>query len=189
MSFPLGFFAGTELDFGLYWFLPIYAAFAILFYWIDASAGAARRSDPLLRDTLHWTKVRLWLWTLNAAIIALYISVALYYQAVGFNPKTAPPVLVLIVYTLAIIVTVFVPLISGALLLAIGALRSGDTALRGHLQWFGVFALFMLIATLASTESYPEHHSGIGLLTYAGLFVGGYFLYRSARSLVPLNRL
>ncbi len=32
-----------------------------LFYWIDTSVQAGRRSDPLLRDTLHWKGLRVFL--------------------------------------------------------------------------------------------------------------------------------
>lgn len=196
LIFPLGFFIGTEPtpigDFGLFWFLPLYAAFVTLLYWIDASALAARRSDPLLRDTLRWTKVRYLFWALNVAVIVLYISVSLYYQISGFNPSilSSPPLSSLLGVVTAIVITVeaFVPPILGALLLPVAASRSGDRALRGHLRWFGLFGLFAFMATYISAMSYPEHHSGIGLLTYLGLLVGGSFLYRSARSLAPLNR-
>jgi hypothetical protein len=35
-----------------------------IFAWADTSTRIARRSDPLLRDSLGWTKIRLVAWTI-----------------------------------------------------------------------------------------------------------------------------
>jgi len=197
LVFPLGFYLGTEgilpINLGEAFFLEGYASFATLLYWIDASALAARRTDPLLRDTLHWTKVRIWIWALNLGVIFAYLLVVLYANAAGIASNNVVPTWALATVAVTIFLTIFIdgafPPILGAILLTIAARRSGDMALRANLRWFGLFGLFAFVATIASIFSYPEHHSGIGLLTYAGLLVGGYFLYRSARSLAPLNRL
>ncbi len=172
-----------------YFLLPIYIPAMILFYWIDASAPVARRSDPLLRDTFHWRQSRTLLWTFNIVIIGSYLFTVTYLQATGKLPSTSNPPPDLIFLFALFISPVLVPMISGAALLPIWARRSRDTTLRRHLRWFGLFSLFLLVGTLASIVAYPEHHAGIGFLTYASLFVGGYFLYRSARSLAPLNRI
>ncbi len=193
LVFPIGFFAGTEsfsVDPSFFWFVPLYASFATVLFWVDASTFVARRSDPLMRDTLHWTRLRAWVWSSNVAIMAAYLAAATYAQTTQAYLITAPPPLWLIVVQLVLVVVdAFLPLALAAVLLTIGATRSGDPTLHGHLRWFGLFALFGFLATLASAGSYPEHHSTEGLFTYLGLFVGGYFLYRSARSLAPLNRL
>ena|SRR2546422_9258026 len=50
----------NALAVGFYYsFLPL-----LLFAWIDASVRVARRSDPLLRNTLHWNKLRWLTWRL-----------------------------------------------------------------------------------------------------------------------------
>ncbi|HZW54889.1 MAG TPA: hypothetical protein VFF30_01220 [Nitrososphaerales archaeon] len=40
-------------------------AVIVLFYWIDASLLASRRSDPLLRDTFRWSNLRIPFWIAN----------------------------------------------------------------------------------------------------------------------------
>src|SRR5438309_9739380 len=39
-------------------FLSFPIAFLTIFYWVDTSVFAARLTDPLLRDTLRWSRVR-----------------------------------------------------------------------------------------------------------------------------------
>ena len=34
-----------------------YLLFFVMFYWLDTSILATHRADPLLRDTLHWSKI------------------------------------------------------------------------------------------------------------------------------------
>jgi uncharacterized BrkB/YihY/UPF0761 family membrane protein len=36
----------------------VLTGFIILFVWIDATIRVARRSDPLHRNTIHWTAIR-----------------------------------------------------------------------------------------------------------------------------------
>lgn len=57
----------------------------LLFYFIDASILAGRRSDPLLRDTLHWRKLRIVLWILNFLVGAVIIALVIYYQITTGN--------------------------------------------------------------------------------------------------------
>jgi hypothetical protein len=154
--------------------------FIIMFYWIDASIRAGRRSDPLLRDTFHWKLVRLPLWVL---IIGFYL--ALIFSAYLF------PELVNAISVPTILLVFFIPVLSGALILPVVARRSKDFTLRRHLQWFALLAVAYLVLLIGIFTIFPAQ---TGLSPYIGwadlwFFVGGYFLYRSAKSLVPLNRI
>ncbi len=148
---------------GFIFFGTVFLVSLILFYWIDSSMISARRSDPLLRDSLHWSKLRILLWIL---IVAWYlIDVIL----LTLNPT--PSVLLLGP-------VILVPL-SGALSLSVVSRRSKDIAFRRHLKWFAVFTvlLFFIIPL------------GANIASYALIFPAGYSLYRSARSLAPLNKI
>jgi hypothetical protein len=149
-------------------------ALVVIFYWLDASVLAARRSDPLLRDTLHWTKLRIVIWAI--VLISLVVSTAFVlinrdityipsdplWSEVATSPDFAIPVIALII----------LPLV---------ARRSKDPALRKHLIWFGTFAVGQFVSILGAYV--------IGGASYfVGFAFGGYFLFRSVSSLVPLNR-
>jgi hypothetical protein len=88
----------------------------------------------------------------------------------------------------------WIPPISGAVILPVAAKRSKDTTLHKHLRWFFVFAIFTVGLVIVARDFGPS--PGIAGTTYAqqlvtliAILVGGYALYRSAKSLVPLNKL
>jgi hypothetical protein len=164
-----------------------YFAWLVLFYWIDASVRAARRSDPLLRDTLRWNRVRIVVWALLIGSIAVTSSIVLY-LVVGtglsilaqanlpFGGPGASPLNFL---------ASFVPIIAGAIYLPLAASRSRNPTLRRHLAWFGLGLLF-LVATLFSFNLSLVYSS---LVASEMIVLVGYCLYRSARSLVPLSHI
>lgn len=160
----------------------------LTFYWIDASVLAARRGDPLLRNTFHWTRLRFLLWTL---IIAGEVAVVIVFVLGGslnfFYPFSGQAVSNL--WLLPTLVTA----ISGVVVVPTIAFRSRDAVFRTHLRWFALFEGTVLILIAASALGIvlitSISASGSSLIEFASLLAGGYFLYRSARSLVPLNRL
>ena len=150
------------------------AGFIIIFAWMDTTIRVARRSDPLSRDTLHWSKLRYFLGfvTLGGALGSVFESVTS-----GFS-QVAP-------YGGALFI--------GALGLLISARRSGDTTLRKHLVWTGLCTFFLWLASQAEMPL-----SEIQLLTQLNLSqvftfgivaVGAFSLYKSAKSLVPLGHM
>jgi hypothetical protein len=148
----------------------------VLFYFVDASVLAGRRYDPLLRDTLRWSKLRIVLWILNFAVAAIVISLVTYYQiTTGNEPQFMQ------VYGGYLLVYVIQPV--SLIALAITALRSRDKLLRVQVAWFGAF----LAAVLLIVDVSRVANSDAGV--FIGLWLGGYCLFRSARSLVPLNKL
>jgi hypothetical protein len=153
-------------------------AFGAMFYWIDASVLAVRRTDPLLRYTFHWKQLRIAFWSLDVAALGSIVAIEI---ASGGNPGGQAAD---IVFNLPFYITV----LSGVILLPMVASRSKDTILRRHLVWFALFAgtlaVFLSVASFLLTVYGEELFTSI-----LGLYLGAYCLYRSSKSLVPLNRI
>jgi hypothetical protein len=170
---------------------PPESAFAIvmffsftLFYWTNASVGAARRLDPLLRDTFHWSRLRLLLLApIIAAVIYDLADIAYHILRGQVVPSTATGV-VGITFGLPIDISV----IAAAVMLPVVGVRSRDPALRRQLVWFGLFAASLLAFVLVLSSLFTNNYQ-ILIVQGLGIVVAGYCLYRSARSLVPLNRI
>ena len=162
-----------------------YLGYVVVFAWVDATIRVARLSDPLLRDTLHWKRLRNIVWALvalgTAEILGRSLSVILTqtFPSVGEN-------LLLLVAILAIVS-------SGAPALVLSGLRSKDTTLRRHLRWFG---LFVGVFITTNTTGFALITFGLASVTQPYLavvfpisVVAAYSFYRSARSLAPIGRL
>ncbi len=54
--------------------LILYSVIVFAFAFIDSTIPVARRSDPLLRSILHWSKVRIVLWV-DVALAGIYLVV------------------------------------------------------------------------------------------------------------------
>lgn len=169
-----------------------FALLAVLttFYFIDSSVLAARRSDPLLRDTLHWTKVRYPYWVLiiilalAAAAVSILFPAALHYNSLVFVLFSGIP------YLAALGV--------GLVVLPLSAVRSRDGTLRTHFKWFGLYVVFFFafVITVSPVPPINFTQSGFTAFTivdfqaaFASMLAAGYSLYQSAKSLAPLNRL
>ena len=163
-------------------------------YFVDASALASRRSDPLLRDTLHWSKARYAVWGLQISIVS-FILLGTAYSAVtgnhlladqiaqGNNGATSslPAKIANLAWAVAFgSIAMFVPI----------AIRARSPTLRRHFRWLAIIGaitgvFFAGSIALSSIATLDEN------LILSGVFflVVGYCLYMSARSLVPLNRI
>ncbi|MDA4127284.1 MAG: hypothetical protein OK452_08825 [Thaumarchaeota archaeon] len=175
-------------------FLAFYLLFIVLFYWIDASVLTSRRSDPLLRDTLYWSRIRIPLWvviittTLIPFTLLGYIGITsdtTIFNQLGAGTFGGPA----ISFALNVIINfpVVIPIL-GIVYLPIIAIRSKwDRSLRRHFEWFALAPLALLwifFGPFSGTNSLAGDASN-GLV----LAIAGYALYRSARSLAPINRL
>jgi hypothetical protein len=167
-----------------------YFLFFVMFYWLDTSVLATRRSDPLLRDTLHWSRIRIPLWTANGITWGTVLFLVGYSEITGnvsilnqLNTGNINNLVLGIEYNFPSAV-----LICGVILLPALALRSKwDRTLQRHFLWFaptyaGLLFLFFLSSFL------PTGFAG-SVLTVVIFVAMGYTLYRSAKSLVPLNRI
>ena len=168
--------------------LQIYSALSTLtwyfllftvFYWIDASVLASRRSDPLLRDTLYWSKLRIPLWIVDLFAIGATLSVLGYSEITGnvtllnqVAAGTSNNAILSFIYGFPFVFAV----VCGIIFLSAIAVRAKwDRTLRRHFAWF---ALFLLLFFAFVTP--------IGVIIF---LCAGFTLYRSAKSLVPLNRI
>ncbi len=156
-----------------------FAFLVTFFYWIDASVMAFRRADPQPREAFRWSKLRiaLWIGVLPAPAVVIPFDI--------LNPlsnvNASPPAWVAVM----LVPGIFIPLISGAILLPMIARRTIDPLLRGHLKWFGYFALvYLVIANLLGNDPGGAWSLFFG---YVGLSAAAYCLYRSVLFLVPVR--
>ncbi|MDA4118051.1 MAG: hypothetical protein OK455_06880 [Thaumarchaeota archaeon] len=158
----------------------IYVGVVMFFVWIDSTMRVSRRSDPLLRNTLHWSTLRWFLGfltivgTLFAVIFNGGFALAFFRDSPLYGPVGAV-------------------LLLGAIALIRSASRSADAVLRRHLKWFGMFSIFLwatstTVSELASHDLVgdPELLQVFSLIVFA---LSAYFLYRSAKSLAPMAHL
>jgi hypothetical protein len=156
--------------------IPLFwLALLVTYYFMDESILAARRSDPFRRDSFHWRRLRIALWTLIAVAIA---EPAAFF---GLGPTPGPTPLTFQLLFLP----VYPVVVAGTIVLPVSVLRTRDTALRRQIKWFGAFILLLLGPLPASSIVSPSLNL---LFSIVGLLAGAYCLYRSARSLAPLNR-
>jgi hypothetical protein len=149
-----------------------------IFYLIDTSALAGRRSDPLLRDTLRWSRIRLPVWVI---VLALIVPELVDMVNTGtYSTWTSDFLGFVVLFGYLLIPGVGLslqPLVSG---------RSKDAVLKKHLAWLGI----VILATFATPIVGRLLLASLSGGGYAiGLAFAGFFLYKSARSLVPLNRI
>lgn len=153
-----------------------------LFFWIDASVLASRRSDPLLRDTLYWSKLRIPLWSVDLLAVGTVFSVLGYAEITG-NASLLNQ-LVVGTFNNAILnfvngIPVLLAIVCGVIFLSAITVRAKfDRTLRRHFAWFALF-LILFLSVLGP----------FGPIGPIGLLLAGFALYKSAKSLVPLNRL
>ena len=167
-------------------FVSLFIIFPVLFAFIDTTVRVARRSDPLLRSILRWEKLRVVVW---ADLVGLEAVIVLTAVSPSFGNSDLGNALW----------TVFVafPFVLGGPALLIGARRSRDPVLRGSLKWLGVVLLIAFVGMLVDdvVGSIPNISLSDFYYSYPALpgavfsIVGTYAIYRSARSLAPVNRL
>jgi len=149
------------------------------FYWIDSSMRTVHDVDPLSRDTLWWSKLRYVFWALIIfSVGGTCILAAVFYQYFINPPAGALAAILSFLLIPALILVTYVPGIIG---LPIGAIRSKDKYLRNQLIWFALSSFFLIV--LAGVASIIPNLPDVTFL------LAGFCLYRSARSLVPLNKL
>lgn len=156
------------------------------FYFIDSSVLDGRLSDPLLRDTLHWRRIRRWVWAIFATASVASILTSAYYSVhtggtilTGGNLSLAPAWVSVVGDSLEVVVAIIV----GLAALPITAIRSRDPLLRRQLEWFAGFIVVLVAGSpVPSTSAY----AALTFLQQLGMAI---CLYKSARSLAPVSRL
>jgi hypothetical protein len=164
---------------------PSTVAPLFLFAFIDSTIPIARRSDPLLRNILHWEKVRILAWSVLALdeLLSVYFSITNSFSYNGISGFLG-------LFGIVILVIIgFPPLL-------VGARRSMDPILRRSLKWLGLALLLLLglffvggLEGALNLSAYDMTYSYGALAWNAAQIPVGYALYRSARSLAPVSRL
>jgi hypothetical protein len=156
-----------------------------IMYFVDSSVLSSRRLDPLMRDVLHWTRLRYVLWPLMAVLALANLALG----AVVPNPPLA--------LSLFGITPALVPSVSGVAALSVSRSRTADLTFRSHLTWFALFggSFLLFVIVLGITPTF-DISSGLDFwqsveyfAPFVPAFVAGFCLYRAARSLAPLNKL
>jgi hypothetical protein len=176
----IGTFASTNRFLSLFQFGLTNFGAILVFGWIDSNVRVARRSDPLRRNTLHWTKLRIFIW----GILSIAIVEGLVWAFVSdINYLSSPAGL-----GGAFLRSPFAPAAAfGIVALAVSRRRISDITLKWHIKWLVFFVLILVFATRLL-----EHPSSLSTLGFIGellLACGAYFLYMAARSLSQLNHL
>jgi len=179
----------------------------VVFAFLDSTIPVLRRSDPLLRSILHWKELRIVIWCVLvfSTIFAIYVSI---YFPTCFSTANSPACIsaamsnsgwlgaVLGFWGGYYWVDASFALILGVAGLLIVAARSSDRVLRQSLKWLGVGLLCvpgLVLVSLIEGNIGVSFHDMIysyGIVPWnAVAILLGYALYRSARSLAPLNPL
>jgi hypothetical protein len=173
--------------------LAFFVGAILIFSWIDGSIRVARNSDPIRRDTFHWSKTRLVIWAL--IIVDIFILGALYRMVELEGQNLA---IIANIPFLALFLAIFL-IASPALFVA--SRRSKDPTLHRNLRWFALFVVFVLFYTefgyfsyvlsssSGSAGAYSLISSLIELIITVLPIIGAFSLYRSARSLAPIRSL
>jgi hypothetical protein len=184
----IGTFASTNRFLSLFQFGLTNFGAILVFGWIDSNVRVARRSDPLRRNTLHWTKLRIFIW----GILSIAIVEGLVWAFVSdLNYLSSPAGL-----GGAFLRSPFTPAAAfGIVALAVNRRRISDITLKRHIKWLVFFVLILFFATRLLEDPQPSYSSScsqdycVGFIGELLLACGAYFLYMAARSLSQLDHL
>lgn len=175
---------------GLVQLFAFYALALGLLYWVDASVLAARRLDPLYRDTLGWSRLRPWAWGVSLGLLFFMVTT---FVLVPPPPANAPPppIYVSLFFPIAFLIPIYIAAISGVVFIPVAARRCKDPVFRKNLEWF--FAFITIQLALAGVVSQIFQNSdGTSVVSFifdsVALIIGFYPLYRAVKSLVPLYK-
>jgi magnesium-transporting ATPase (P-type) len=180
-------------------FVVVYFLLTSIFWlgvvnFVDATAQVSRRADPLLRDTIHWSKVRYVFWIIQIFNVS-FILLALTFSYAFANPallnqiilgnngvsirSSLPAFITNLAWAVSFVsLVVFVPI----------ATRAKDPLLRNHIKWLAITAGVLFVVLVIFSGLIPSGFYSL-VVTAIGFVLVGYCLYRSARALVPINKI
>jgi len=151
-----------------------------LFYFADITMKASRRSDPLLRDTLHWSRLRILLWAAMAVsfgIILVPTAYATITNNVPFLNDIGTGDFGNSLFNFDFNYLIELPFVAAVPLAVVWFRAKWDRTLRRHFLWL-LIALAALFVTTFITVGF--------ILVFLS---AGYFLYRACRSLAPMSKI
>jgi len=150
------------------------------FYFCDVTMSAARRADPLLRDTLGWSKLRIPLWIIVAVsfgIIYVWTGYAILDDNLILLNQLNLDVFPSIIMNLSFNYLTLLPFV-GIIFVVSAAIRTKwDKVLRRHLIWI---VIGLLLLFYGFNINIPGTYVIVFLLV-------SYSLYRAARSLATVD--
>jgi hypothetical protein len=167
--------------------------FALVFAYIDSSIPVIRRSDPLLRDILHWGTLRYFLW-FDVGLLGFFNV------APGIIPSLSVGVTGYVFGVIGWLTSAFILFGLSGIAIFVGARRSGDIVLRSSLKWIGALLLVTILSFVVDTSeaalvtnlsysTYDYFYSYAALPGGAVYVVMGYCLYRAIRALAPIGKI
>lgn len=169
--------------------LGIFAVFALgLLYWVDTSVLAARRSDPLYRDTLRWSLLRRGIWAVSMAGLIGAFALSL---AIPPNASFQPPVWLDVAFTVAFFFPIYAAAVSGVIVMPMAARRSRDLVFRRHLEFLFVFIAIQLALAGGVGQLFQSSNGTTALsniIDGVALVIGLPPLFLRVKKLVPLYR-
>jgi len=162
-----------------------YATAFFLLYWVDSSILASRASDPVYRDTLGWSRLRLVYWVVSVASVPIVFGLLAYYSSIGFQGL---PGYVNVVLPILFALPIYAAVVAGAVVMPIAARRSRDLTLRRSLEWLVLFIAIQLVLqgiVVPLVSSDPSDPKAI-FVDGVAMLLGAYPLLQSARRLVPI---
>ena len=171
-------------------FAGLYFALVLSFLWIDSTVMVARRSDPLLRDSLRWSKLRILLWIdiLVGMTIGLVFLAPSIVSSSGGNPVTN-----LISFYDANVIAFWIVGFASLAALITSSLRTKDVILRKQITALGIYVVALIFQGVPSLVAGNLQLASTGLvisiLALVAYLVNSLALVRTARSLAPVNRL
>jgi uncharacterized membrane protein YhaH (DUF805 family) len=180
------FFPSSGLALSLLTIFGVVIFFVLIFEWADSNIRVGRRSDPLLRNTFHWSIVGKIFWTILLSLLAITF-IANFVSALEPQNNLASNL-----SGLSYFLFVLLPFCTAVPALFLSAKRSGDKTFRKSAEWFGFALLFLVLAV--GVVSLIWGNSNIPLNSFSVLLLlpltgMSYSLYKCSRSLVPLNRI
>ena len=169
--------------------LGSFAAFSlVLLYWVDTSILAARRSDPLDRDTFHWSGLRT---IIRPMAIMSLLSILVLEIVFGPSPDTPPPEWLNAIFVLLFFFPIYSAAISGVVVMPVAARRCKDLVFRRHLEWLFLFIAIQFVMAEVIGQLFQSGPT-TGPMSIAidglGLLLGVMPLYQSVKRLVPLYK-
>jgi hypothetical protein len=176
--------------------LAVFASFSlVLLYWVDSSILAARRSDPLYRDTFHWSRVRLLAWIVSVVAFVFMFAISAVFAHPSAGPPAGvqqPPEWLNVFFSLLFFFPIYAAAMSGVLVMPVAARRCKDLVFRSHLEWFFLFIVIQLVAAGVIGQLFQSSNPATPppsiLADGLGLLIGLYPLYMSVKRLVPLYK-
>ena len=170
--------------------LGVFVLFALgILYWVDTSIVASRRSDPLDRDTFHWSVVRriIWVTALASFFLTILTGIVLPTQVGNSLPGWV---------NLGITVLFYFPIYSAAVsavvVIPVAARRCRDLVFRRHLEYFFVFVVIQLVLGGTVGQFFQTANgnatSSSEMIDAIGVLIGFYPLLVSVKRHVPLYR-